>query len=49
MTQPFVRPDVAALLEIANRPGAKRAVDVGLEDARGMLHTSRQLFDAPVG
>jgi acetyl esterase len=49
MTQPFIRPDVAALLEIANRPGAKRAVDVGLEEARGMLHASRHLFDAPVG
>lgn len=49
MTQPFVRPDVAALLEIANRPGAKRAVDVTLEEARGMLHASKHLFDAPVG
>lgn len=49
MTQPYVRPDVAALLEIANRPGAKRAVDVSLEEARGMLHASRSLFDAPVG
>lgn len=49
MTQPFVRPDVAALLEIANKPGAKRAVDVGLVDARGMMHASRHLFDAPVG
>jgi acetyl esterase len=49
MTRPFIRPDVAAVLEIANRPGAKRAVDVGLEDARGMLHASRSLFDAPVG
>lgn len=49
MTKPFVRPDVAALLEIANRPGAKRAVDVGLAEARGMLHASRSLFDAPVG
>jgi acetyl esterase len=49
MTQPYVRPDVAALLEIANRPGSKRAVDVGLAEARGMLHASRSLFDAPVG
>jgi acetyl esterase len=49
MTQPFIRPDVAALLEIANKPGAKRAVDVGLEAARGMLHASRKLFDAEVG
>jgi acetyl esterase len=49
MTQPFVRPDVAALLEIANKPGAKRAVDVGLQEARGMLHASRHLFDRPVG
>jgi acetyl esterase len=49
MTQPLIRPDVAALLEIANRPGAKRAVDVGLEEARGMMHASRHLFDAPVG
>jgi len=49
MTKPFVRPDVAALLEIANRPGAKRAVDVSLEDARGMLHASKHLFDAPTG
>ncbi|WP_300974182.1 alpha/beta hydrolase [Sphingomonas sp. LHG3406-1] len=49
MTTPFIRPDVAALLEVANRPGAKRAVDVGLEEARGMLHASRHLFDAPVG
>lgn len=49
MTKPFIRPDVAALLEIANKPGGKRAVDVGLEEARGMLHASRHLFDAPVG
>ncbi len=49
MTQPFIRPDVAALLEIANKPGAKRAVDVGLAEARGMLHASRKLFDAEVG
>jgi acetyl esterase len=49
MTQPFIRFDVAALLEIANRPGAKRAVDVSLEEARGMLHASRHLFDAPTG
>jgi acetyl esterase len=49
MTQPYIRPDVAALLEIANRPGAKRAVDVSLEEARGMMHASRHLFDAAVG
>ncbi|WP_338504789.1 alpha/beta hydrolase [Sphingomonas kaistensis] len=49
MTQPFVRPDVAALLAIANGPGGKRAVDVGLVDARRMMHASRALFDAPVG
>lgn len=49
MTTPFIRPDVAALLAIANKPGAKRAVDVGLEGARGMLHASRKLFDAEVG
>ena len=49
MSQLGTRPDVAALLEIANRPGAKRAVDVSLEEARGMLHASRNLFDAPVG
>ncbi|GLR46452.1 alpha/beta hydrolase [Sphingomonas astaxanthinifaciens] len=49
MTAPFVRPDVAALLEITNRPGAKRAADVGLEGARGMMHASRKLFDAEVG
>lgn len=49
MTSPFVRPDVAALLEIANRPGAKRAFDVGLEGARGMLHASRKMFDADTG
>ena len=49
MDTPFIRPDVAALLEIANKPGAKRAVDVGLAEARNMLHASRHLFDAPVG
>ncbi|NJC05898.1 acetyl esterase [Sphingomonas kaistensis] len=49
MTKPYVRPDVAALLEIANRPGSKRAVDVGLAEARRMMHASRSLFDAPVG
>jgi acetyl esterase len=48
MTKPYVRPDVAALLEIANRPGSKRAVDVTLEEARSMMHASRKLFDAPV-
>ncbi|GAA4006847.1 alpha/beta hydrolase [Sphingomonas humi] len=47
--EPFVRPDVAALLEIANGPGGKRAVDVGLPEARAMMHASKQLFDAPVG
>ena len=45
MTEPFVRPDVAALLEIANRPGSKRAVDVGLPEARRMMHASRSLFE----
>lgn len=49
MTQPFIRSDVAALLELMNRQGAKRAVDVGLEEARGMMHASRHLFDAAVG
>ena len=49
MTKPFVRPDVAALLEIMNRPGAKRAVDVSLEEARNMMIVSRNLFDAPTG
>jgi acetyl esterase len=49
MTTPFIRPDVAALLEVANKPGAKRAVDVGLAEARNMMHASRHLFDAPVG
>jgi acetyl esterase len=49
MTQPYVRTDVAALLEIMNRPDAKRAVDVTLEEARGMMHASRKLFDADTG
>jgi len=49
MTQPYARPDVAALLEIMNRPDAKRAVDVTLEEARGMMHASRKLFDADTG
>jgi acetyl esterase len=47
MTQPFIRPDVRALLEQMEASGGKRAVDVSLEEARGMLHASRHLFDAP--
>ncbi len=49
MTQPFVRPDVRALLDQMEAAGGKRAVDVPLEEARGMLHASRHLFDATVG
>ncbi|HVF84132.1 MAG TPA: alpha/beta hydrolase [Sphingomicrobium sp.] len=49
MTQPFVRPDVRAFLDQIEAAGGKRAVDVPLEEARGMLHASRHLFDAPIG
>jgi acetyl esterase len=49
MTQPFIRPDVRALLEQMEAAGGKRAVDVSLEEARGMLHASKHLFDAPTG
>lgn len=49
MTQPYVRPDVQALLEQMNRGGAKRAVDVGLPEARNMMHASRAVLDAPTG
>jgi acetyl esterase len=49
MTQPFIRPDVRALLEQMEAAGGKRAVDVSLQEARGMMHTSRHLFDAPTG
>lgn len=49
MTQPFIRPDVRALIEQMEAGGGKRAVDVGLAEARNMLHASRHLFDAPVG
>jgi len=49
MTKPFVRSDVQALLDQMNRPGAKRAVDVGLAEARSMMHASRALLDAPTG
>jgi acetyl esterase len=49
MTQPFIRPDVRALLDQMAAMGGKRAVDVSLEEARGMLHASKHLFDAPTG
>jgi acetyl esterase len=49
MTQPFIRPDVRALLEQMEAMGGKRAVDVSLAEARGMMHASRHLFDAPTG
>ena len=49
MTKPYVRTDVQALLDQMNRPGAKRAVDVGLAEARNMMHASRALLDAPTG
>ena len=49
MTQPFVRPDVRAFLDQMVANGAKRAVDVSLEEARNMLHASKHLFDAPTG
>ena len=49
MNQPFVRPDVRTFLDQMQANGAKRAVDVSLEEARGMLHASKHLFDAPTG
>jgi acetyl esterase len=49
MTQPFVRPDVRALLDQIEAGGGKRAVDVSLSEARGMMHASRHLFDANTG
>ncbi|CAA9529675.1 MAG: Esterase/lipase [uncultured Sphingomonas sp.] len=49
MTQPSIRPDVRALLDQMEAAGGKRAVDVPLEEARGMLHASKHLFDAPTG
>ena len=49
MTSPSIRPDVQNLLDLMNRQGGKRAVDVGLAEARNMMHASRHLFDAPVG
>ena len=49
MTQPFIRPDVRALLEQMEAMGGKRAVDLSLAEARGMMHASRHLFDAPTG
>lgn len=47
MTQPSIRSDVRAFLDQMEANGAKRAVDVSLEEARGMLHASRHLFDRP--
>ena len=49
MSQPFIRPDVRTFLQQMEANGAKRAVDVGLAEARNMLHASRHLFDAPTG
>ncbi len=49
MTEPFIRPDVRAFLQQMEAQDAKRAVDVGLAEARNMLHASRHLFDTPTG
>ena len=49
MTQHFIRPDVRAFLQHMEANGAKRAVDVSLEEARNMLHASKHLFDLPTG
>lgn len=49
MTQPLILPDVRALLDQMEAGGGKRAVDVGLAEARNMLHASKHLFDAPTG
>ena len=49
MSQPFVRPDVRAFLDYLNSFDGPRSHQVGLEQARGMMHASRHAFDAEVG
>jgi len=49
MIDPSARPDVRAFLDfLKNLPGQK-AYELPLPEARAMLHTSRQVADAPVG
>ncbi|RST30399.1 alpha/beta hydrolase [Sphingomonas ginkgonis] len=49
MTDQPVRPDVRGLLDQMAAANSPRAVDVSLEQARGMMHASRSLLDAPTG
>ncbi|URD61180.1 alpha/beta hydrolase [Sphingomonas sp. KRR8] len=49
MTQPFVRPDVRAFLDMLNGLNGPKSHEVGPEQARGMMHASRKLFDQEVG
>lgn len=49
MTEPFVRPDVRTFLDTINSLNGPRSHEVGPEQARGMMHASRKVFDAEVG
>jgi acetyl esterase len=49
MTEPFVRPDVRTFLDTLNSLNGPKSHEVGAEQARGMMHASRKLFDAEVG
>jgi len=49
MTKPFVRSDVQTFLDMLNGLNGPKSHEVGPEQARGMMHASRKLFDMEVG
>lgn len=49
MTEPYVRPDVRALLDYVNALPGQKVFEVPVADSRAMMHASRQAADAPVG
>lgn len=49
MTEPYVRPDVRALLDFVNALPGQKVFEVPIEASRAMMHASRQAADAPTG
>jgi len=49
MIDPSARPDVRAFLDFLKNVPGQKAYELPLPEARAMLHTSRQVADAPVG
>jgi acetyl esterase len=49
LSEPFVRPDVRRFLDYLNALPGPRSHQVGIAEARGMMHASRHVADMPVG